>query len=132
MGKNSFLLAAIGSAIGLGNFWRFPSLVNKFGGAGFLIPYLLALFLLGVPMLLLELGLGQKFQSGDIGVFRSIHPKLAGIGIASIYTGYVITWYYCVILGWAIRYFFESFKNPLPWDPLSQGKGGIRTGAAAC
>ena len=58
MGRNTFILAAIGSAVGLGNFWRFPSLVNKFGGAGFLIPYLLSLFLLGIPMLLLELGLG--------------------------------------------------------------------------
>jgi len=131
MSRNTFLLAAIGSAVGLGNFWRFPSLVNKFGGAGFLIPYFMALILCGIPMLLLEIGLGQKFQKGDIGVFGGIHPKLAGIGAASIWSGYVITWYYNVILGWAIRYFFESFKSPLPWD-VAKFENRIRTGSVEC
>ena len=56
--NNSFVLTAIGSAIGLGNFWRFPYLSYKYGGAVFFIPYLLCLFLIGIPMMLLELSMG--------------------------------------------------------------------------
>lgn len=110
------MLAAIGSAIGLGNFWRFPYLSYKYGGAVFFIPYLLCLFLIGIPMMLLELSMGQKFQRGDIGVFRGIHPRLAGIGLASVIAAYCISFYYQVIIAWAVIYFFASFKNPLPWS----------------
>mmetsp|Transcript_19144 Transcript_19144/g.21473 ORF Transcript_19144/g.21473 Transcript_19144/m.21473 type:complete len:118 (-) Transcript_19144:1641-1994(-) len=85
-GRTTFILAAIGSAIGLGNFWRFPYLVYKHGGAIFFIPYIIALLVIGIPMLLLELALGQKFQRGDIGVFRGIFPRAAGIGIASVFS----------------------------------------------
>jgi NSS family neurotransmitter:Na+ symporter len=61
-GRWTFILAAVGSAVGLGNFWRFPSLTYKYGGFGnFAIPYLLCLFGMGIPLLLMELGLGQKF-----------------------------------------------------------------------
>jgi len=115
MGRWTFILAAIGSAIGLGNFWRFPYLTFKWGGAVFFVPYLICLFFIGIPMLLLELGLGQKFQRGDIGVFRGIHPRLAGVGLASVFSGIVIVTYYNVIIGWALYYFALSFKVPLPW-----------------
>jgi len=60
-GQSTFVLAAIGSAIGLGNFWRFPYLCYKWGGATFFIPYLGCLFFIGIPMLMLEFTLGQKF-----------------------------------------------------------------------
>ena len=66
-GRVTFLLAAIGSAVGLGNLWRFPYLSYKHGGGAFMVPYLLSLFVLGIPVLLLELGLGQVFQ-GERGV----------------------------------------------------------------
>jgi SNF family Na+-dependent transporter len=71
-GRFTFYLAAVGAAVGLGNFWRFPYICSKNGGGIFFLPYLMALFLLGLPIILLELGLGQKFQRGDIGVFRGI------------------------------------------------------------
>jgi SNF family Na+-dependent transporter len=57
----TFILAAVGAAVGLGNFWRFPKQAYKNGGAVFFIPYLLALFFFGLPLLVLELSLGQKF-----------------------------------------------------------------------
>ena len=69
MNRPTFILAAIGSAIGLGNFWRFPYLTYKYGGAYFFFPYCVCLFLMGIPLLLQELSLGQKFQRGDISVF---------------------------------------------------------------
>jgi hypothetical protein len=115
-GEWTFIIAAIGSAIGLGNFWRFPYLCFKHGGGLFFVPYLVCLFLLGLPMLMLEFSLGQKFQRGDIGVFRGIHPRLAGIGMASVFCAFAITFYYTVVIGWAVVYFFVSFKSPLPWS----------------
>ena len=114
--NNTFVLATIGAAIGLGNFWRFPYLCYKWGGGLFFVPYLFCLFFLGIPMLMLEFTLGQKFQRGDIGVFRAIHPRLAGIGVASVFCSYSITTYYNVIISWALVYFFASFMSPLPWS----------------
>lgn len=61
MNRPTFILASIGAAVGLGNFWRFPYLTNKYGGGFFFVPYLLALFTMGIPLLLMELSLGQKF-----------------------------------------------------------------------
>jgi SNF family Na+-dependent transporter len=60
-GRFTFYLAAVGAAVGLGNFWRFPYICSKNGGGIFFLPYLMALFLFGLPVLFLELGLGQKF-----------------------------------------------------------------------
>jgi len=114
--RPTFILAAIGSAIGLGNFWRFPYLTYKYGGAPFFFPYLMCLFFMGIPLLLMELSLGQKFQRGDISVFRGIHPRLAGVGLASVFSAYIITWYYNVIISWSLVYFIAAFKSPLPWS----------------
>ena len=61
MNRPTFILASIGACVGLGNFWRFPYLTNRYGGGFFFVPYLLALFVLGIPMGLMELTLGQKF-----------------------------------------------------------------------
>jgi len=129
-GRPTFILASVGSAIGLGNFWRFPALTFEFGGAGFFIPYLLALFFFGIPILLKEVSLGQIFQKGDIGVFRGMHRRLAGIGLASVVSAATITFYYNVIIAWSVVYFIHSFKNPLPWDeseadlPFQRGRCG--------
>jgi len=115
--KNSctFVIAAIGSAIGLGNFWRFPYLCSKWGGALFFVPYLSCLFFIGIPLLMLEFALGQFFQRGDIGVFRRINPRLAGIGLASVIASYCITLYYNVIIAWSLCYLVASFGSPQPY-----------------
>lgn len=123
-GPVTFVLAAIGSAIGLGNFWRFPYLCYKHGGGLFFVPYLLCLFLLGLPMLMLEFSLGQKFQRGDIGVFRAINARLAGIGMASVFAAFAITFYYSVIIGWSVVYFFASWQSPLPFSLQLSGPRG--------
>ncbi len=60
----AFYMATIGAAVGFGNVWRFPSLAVKYGGGAFFIPYLMALFLLGIPLAILEIGFGQYFQTG--------------------------------------------------------------------
>jgi SNF family Na+-dependent transporter len=116
LNRPTFILASIGAAIGLGNFWRFPYLTYKYGGAYFFFPYLMCLIFIGIPLLLMELSLGQKFQKGDISVFRAINKRLAGIGFASVFSAYIITWYYTVIISWSLVYLVAAFKNPLPWS----------------
>eukprot|EP00756_Hemistasia_phaeocysticola_P028833 Hpha_TRINITY_DN16194_c7_g8::TRINITY_DN16194_c7_g8_i1::g.7200::m.7200/K05035/SLC6A2; solute carrier family 6 (neurotransmitter transporter, noradrenalin) member 2 len=113
----SFILAAVGSAIGLGNFWRFPYLVYKYGGGTFLIPYTVALFVVGIPMLQLELSVGQYSQAGDIRAFSKIHPTLKGVGIVSVLCSFAVIAYYSVVLAWTAIYFVESFKPQEPWRP---------------
>jgi SNF family Na+-dependent transporter len=115
-GSTTFILAAIGSAIGLGNFWRFPYLTFKWGGGIWFIPYLIALMFLGLPMMMLELSLGQLFQRGDIGVFRGIHPRLYGVGLASVFSAFAINLFYTYLIAIAGCYFWAAFVNPLPWS----------------
>jgi SNF family Na+-dependent transporter len=68
----AFYAATIGAAVGFGNVWRFPALAVRYGGGAFFIPYLLALVLIGIPLIILEIGFGQYFQTGDIGVFGKL------------------------------------------------------------
>ncbi|MEM1283706.1 MAG: sodium-dependent transporter, partial [Chlamydiota bacterium] len=71
-----FIFAAIGSAVGLGNIWRFPFLVGKYGGGAFLLPYCIMLFLVGFPLLILEFSIGQKMQLGAVGAFKKVGKNL--------------------------------------------------------
>lgn len=116
MNRPTFVLAMLGYAIGLGNIWRFPFLCFRWGGIVFLVPYLLSLVLVGIPITLMEVTLGQLVQRGDVGVFRGIHPRLSGVGMASVIASYSIVLYYNVIIAWSILYFFKSFASPLPWS----------------
>ena len=109
LSRTTFILAMVGYCVGLGNFWRFPYLCFKWGGALFFVPYFFCLFTIGLPVTLMELSLGQKFQRGDIGVFRGIHPRLMGVGLASVMSAYCITAYYNVIIAWALIYLVASF-----------------------
>jgi len=112
----SFIFACVGSAVGLGNVWRFPYLSYRFGGGVFLIPYFLALALLGLPLLLLELGVGRMFKTGDVEAFGKIHPRLRGVGVMSILGSFFTVTYYVSIIAWSLVYFVGSFEDPMPWD----------------
>jgi neurotransmitter:Na+ symporter, NSS family len=119
--RTIFLFAAIGSAVGLGNIWRFPYLTYKFGGGAFLIPYLLALLVIGIPLLILEFALGQKLQKGAVGAFKSISPKLRGIGVAAILAGFIVVIYYAAVMAWSLMFAVNSIGSPLPWAADSEG-----------
>ncbi|XP_072026675.1 sodium- and chloride-dependent taurine transporter-like [Amphiura filiformis] len=115
VGRLDFIFSLIGLSVGLGNVWRFPYLCYKNGGGAFLIPYLICLAVGGIPVLLLELGLGQFTSQGGITCWNILHGW-QGIGIAGII---VLSWlncYYNVILAWAIYYIGLSFAKPLPWS----------------
>ncbi|XP_059899422.1 sodium-dependent neutral amino acid transporter B(0)AT3-like [Gadus macrocephalus] len=114
--KIQYLLSCIGFAVGLGNVWRFPYLCQIYGGGAFLIPYLIALVFEGLPLLYLELAIGQRFRISAIGVWTSISPFLGGVGIASMAVSFLTNLYYNTILAWVLWYFFHSFQEPLPWS----------------
>jgi neurotransmitter:Na+ symporter, NSS family len=117
--KTIFIYAAIGSAVGLGNVWRFPFLAEKFGGGAFLIPYLIALFVAGIPLLILEIGLGQKIQKGAVDSLASIRKKFSGLGWWALFTSFIVISYYAVIMAWSLIYFLVSFGTQWSDDPES-------------
>lgn len=87
----------------------------------FLIPYFISLVLLGIPLFFLELAIGQSTRMGPVGVWRSIHPYLGGVGIASAVVCFLICMYYNVIIGWSFYYLFASFQDPLPYSSCPAG-----------
>ena len=82
----------------------------------FLIPYFISVILLGIPLLFLELAIGQSLRQGPIGVWKAIHPYLSGVGLASAVVCVLISMYYNVIIGWCFYYLFASFQDPLPYS----------------
>lgn len=109
-GKMQFFLSIIGYSVGLGNIWRFPYLCQQNGGGAFLIPFFVMLILEGVPLFLIELGLGQRMRQGALGVWNTIHPWLGGIGIASCIVTFFVALYYNVIITWCFFYLFNSLE----------------------
>ena len=118
--RKLFLFAAIGCAVGVGNLWRFPYLAQKYGGGAFLIPYFFALLLLGLPLLILELGLGQYFKLGVYHAFKKIDSRFRGIGIAAILSSLIVVIYYTAILAWSLYYTIISLSSTVPWKGKSQ------------
>ena len=108
--KLGFVLAAAGSAVGLGNIWRFPSEVAENGGAAFLIIYLLCCFLVGFPVMTAELVIGRKTAKNPVGAFRSLSKKAFApiIGFWGILCGIMILAFYNVVAGWAFSFVFAE------------------------
>ena len=113
--KIAFIMAAVGFAIGFGNVWRFPSLAYEYGGGAFFIPYIMALLFIGIPLAILEVSLGQYHQTGDVGVFGSIHRRLKGVGLGSVIAAWVVVTYYTPLIAWVINAFFDTFRNAAIW-----------------
>ncbi|XP_074467573.1 sodium- and chloride-dependent GABA transporter ine [Sebastes fasciatus] len=111
-----FTLAGIGCAVGLGNVWRFPYLCYRSGGGAFLVPYLFMLVVLGVPLLYMELTVGQYTRRGPVHALANVCPLLKGVGIASVAISFIMCIYYNVVITWALYYLFSSFQSPLPWQ----------------
>ncbi|KAK7429154.1 hypothetical protein QQZ08_004369 [Neonectria magnoliae] len=113
--RTSFILAAMGGAIGLGNLLRYPSVVFANNGLQWFIPYFIALFFLGIPTLILEICIGQAYRGSVVVAFNGINKRAKGVGLAVVMTGYIVATYYVPILSWIMHYFRVSFTSPLPW-----------------
>ncbi|MCW9706349.1 sodium-dependent transporter [Fodinibius salsisoli] len=108
--KLGFVLAAAGSAVGLGNIWRFPTEAASNGGGAFLIIYLICCFLIGFPVMMAEITIGRKTGKNPVGAFKELGSNSfhALIGIWAVICGVMILSFYTVIAGWTISYVFEE------------------------
>jgi NSS family neurotransmitter:Na+ symporter len=123
-----FILAAAGSAVGLGNIWRFPYITGKYGGAAFVLVYLALIFIVGFSVMLAEMAIGRKAQLNAVGSFE----KLRGgawpiVGWMGVVAGFMILSFYAVIGGWTIKYFIWSFTGLM--GDAAAGKAGDVFGA---
>lgn len=114
-----FLMAAIGSAIGLGNVWRFSYMAHQYGGGAFLVPYGVALILAGIPIMLLEYGVGHREKGSSPLSFTRIDRRFEWLGWwMPVVAMFGIMLYYAVVIGWCINYLFYSFS--LAWGSDTQ------------
>ncbi len=111
--KAAFILAAAGSAIGLGNIWGFPTVAGQNGGAAFLLIYLAAVVFIGAPVMLSELIVGRRTQRNPVGAFKALVPGTAWVvvGGLGVLTGLVILSFYSVIAGWSLSYIFKTLAG---------------------
>ncbi|MGI5859464.1 MAG: sodium-dependent transporter [Tepidanaerobacteraceae bacterium] len=115
--KIGFIFAAAGSAIGLGNIWRFPWLVGAYGGAVFLVIYLAIIILVGITMFMGEVTLGRYAQRSNVGAFKKINKSFTWIGGIGLIAGFMILSFYSVVGGWVIYYFLRSLIGFGMTDP---------------
>lgn len=109
-GSLGFVLAAVGSAVGLGNIWRFPYVVGDNGGGAFVLIYLGAIALVGLPLLIAEMKLGRRTERGPVGAYSALSEGRTGgafwigFGFLAVLTGFILLSYYSVVGGWAVAY----------------------------
>ncbi|XP_055991540.1 orphan sodium- and chloride-dependent neurotransmitter transporter NTT5-like [Sorex fumeus] len=113
--KTEFLLASVGFSVGLSNVWHFPRLCFNNGGGTFLLIYIFLMFLFGVPLLFLEMGIGQRMGLGSTGAWKNISPWIAGLGYSNFMVCCIVGSYYSALVAWCVYYLFHSFHFPLPW-----------------
>ncbi len=127
-----FILAAAGSAIGLGNIWRFPYTAGENGGGAFVLLYLIFVFAIGVPVLLAELAMGRASERSAVGAFKKLvpgglWPAVGGLGVL---TGFGILSFYSVIAGWTLRYLYLAIMGTFKGDVTAATSGPIFTNMA--
>ncbi len=113
--KLALVAATVGSAVGLGNVWRFPAETQANGGAAFLLVYILCVFLLGIPVMLGEFSLGRGIREDAVGVYRRLSGNTPWrfAGVLPILASYIILSFYIVVAGWTLEYFFFSVTGDL-------------------
>ena len=117
--RNVFIFAAIGSAVGLGNIWRFPYITYDNGGGAFIIPYLVALLTAGIPLLFLDYAMGHRYRSSPPLAMRRLGGRkwVESLGWWQVLVCFVIGIYYAAIIAWAGMYFIFSFNEAWGDDP---------------
>jgi NSS family neurotransmitter:Na+ symporter len=109
------LLAMLGMAVGTGNIWRFPRIAASNGGGSFLVAWAVFLLLWSVPLLILEFGMGKGTRKGTVGAFaKTLGPKFGWMGAWVAWTATAIMFYYSVVMGWTIRFFWATLTREIP------------------
>lgn len=103
-----FLFAAVGSAVGIGNIWRFSAVLGQNGGGAYLVPYLIAVAAFGIPLMVIELAVGRRLRANVVTAFRLVAPRLEPVGWLIATIVFTILSYYLVITGWTLAYFATS------------------------
>ncbi len=132
--RKVFILAAIGSAVGLGNIWRFPYVAYENGGGAFVIPYLVALLTAGIPFLYLDYALGHRHRGSAPLSFARLRRGTEGLGWWQVAICFMIAVYYAAVIAWAVRYAFFSLDQAWGSDPegfffgdfLQAGEPGVQ------
>ena len=108
--KLGFVLAASGSAIGLGNIWRFPYKAGQYGGGAFVIAYIVSVLIIGIPIMIAEFIIGRSAQKSPVGAFKELSSNRVWplVGWLGVLSGFIILSYYSVVGGWILRYLWES------------------------
>lgn len=116
--KLGIILATAGSAVGLGNVWRFPYMTGQNGGAAFIIIYIACVFMLGLPCMLSEFIIGRRAQSNTARAYSMLANGSPWrlIGYFGVITGFLITSYYVVVSGWCLQYIYSSVVGHLVGD----------------
>ncbi len=111
--RMGFVLAASGSAIGLGNVWKFPYVTGQNGGGAFVLIYLVCIFAVGLPIMLAEFTLGRKTNLNPVGAFKTLKPNTpwVGVGYMGVVAGFLILSFYGVVGGWTLAYIVKSFSQ---------------------
>jgi len=111
--KTSFILAAAGSAVGLGNIWKFPYIAGENGGAAFLFIYMICIVMIGLPILNVEILLGRATQKNPVGAFRMLSgkPFWAYVGALGVFASFTILSFYSIVGGWSLAYTVEALKG---------------------
>jgi NSS family neurotransmitter:Na+ symporter len=111
--KIGAVLAAAGSAVGLGNIWRFPIETGRNGGAAFIIIYIACILLIGLPVMLSEFMIGRHTQANTARAYQKLAPgtQWKWVGRLGVFSGFFIMCYYCVVAGWTIEYAMLALTN---------------------
>lgn len=131
--KIGLIAATVGSAVGLGNIWRFPAETQANGGAVFLLIYIACVFILGIPVMTAEFSLGRGGNSDATGAFRNVTPDKKGwwlVGALAILASYLILSFYMVVSGWTLEYMIQSITGNL-YAPTAEANTATLTGEEA-
>ena len=121
-GRLGFILAAVGSAVGLGNLWKFPYITWQNGGGAFVFIYLVCIVAVGLPIMISEIVLGKLSRQDPFGTFKRldrVKSPFRFLGLLGIASSFILLSYYSVIAGWSIEYQIKSYQNKFEKVALS-------------
>ncbi|NCC87559.1 MAG: sodium-dependent transporter [Clostridia bacterium] len=121
-GRFGVIAAAAGSAVGLGNIWRFPYITGENGGGAFLLLYVFFILIIGIPVMMSEFVIGRRSQSNALGSFRKLSPKSPWwiIGLMGIVAAFVILSFYSTVAGWTLEYIYQAFAGNFAGKDINQ------------